>query len=260
MPIDPIFGAAIGAVGNLAGGFLSSAGASQQNQSALQMAREQMQFSDAQAKRQMDFQERMSSTAYQRAMADMRAAGLNPILAYQQGGSSTPGGAAGTSAGATFENTMEGIGQGAKSAGQAASRAIELQNVVAQTDNTKTQSELNRVHAIERAQSTVTSAAQQKKAEAETANIIASADNPAAMRALMKGQETSAYASANESTVRAQQLEKYGPHWTGQLGGTIERLIGAIRGTPEKTSTPPPVGGRGPDTSFPDLWNKYIKR
>ena len=44
----------------------------------------------------------MSNTSYQRAVEDMRKAGLNPILAYANGGASTPGGSGATITGASM--------------------------------------------------------------------------------------------------------------------------------------------------------------
>lgn len=70
------------AIGGLVGGIGSLVGGERANRQRMAAAREQMRF-----------QERMSSTAYQRAVEDMRKAGINPILAYQQGGASSPGGA-----------------------------------------------------------------------------------------------------------------------------------------------------------------------
>lgn len=61
-----------------------------------------MNYNSAEALANREWQEHMSSTAYQRAVEDMKKAGLNPILAFSNGGASTPGGSAGTISGASM--------------------------------------------------------------------------------------------------------------------------------------------------------------
>jgi len=88
------------------------------------------------AREQMRFQERMSSTAYQRSKLDMEKAGLNPMLAFQQGAASSPGGSM-----AVQSNILSG---GLSSAMDIKRAHAEIENLKTQNEKLISDTELNR--------------------------------------------------------------------------------------------------------------------
>lgn len=128
-------------VGPLLNGVFAHEAQRDTNEANVQLSRDQMQFqresqdktfgfNSAEAEKNRQWQQMMSSTAYSRAVGDMTSAGLNPMLAYQQGGASTPGGA--TAGGSAQPGSTTRVESPTAAGLQAVFSSAQVQNMLQQ--------------------------------------------------------------------------------------------------------------------------------
>lgn len=111
--------------------------AQQANVASAISAERQYRFNADEAQKQRDWQERMSNTAYQRQIADLKAAGLNPILGYMNGqGATTPSGAA--ASGANYHGAQAQVDMSANDV---------LQSLFSSLISAATQKDVAQIHA-----------------------------------------------------------------------------------------------------------------
>ena len=198
-----------------------------------------MQYGGMMADRAMDFSERMANSAWQRATADMRAAGINPILSYQRGGAASPIGVSGSVGAPSGAMGSAGLPSGSAGSGpsavmrdmltpalntamQAHRTEADVAATNAGTDRTKADTELVQAN-------TAVARAREQEVRTNTALAAEQITNQPLLRLLTQAQTARTQSERDRIVQEIDNILEYGVQG-GSPGAIRSQLDAALRG------------------------------